>query len=902
MTRLALPTPRPAHATGPSRSTLFFVTVAAIAWAVGAAAPPLAADPKPFGDETFTRHFPRLRTYDVRHYAIRLAFDPAHGAIQGEVAISFRPLHPAFSELKLDCSELHVTAAAGADGAALKFTHEKDTLAVQLGRTFGPGDETTVTITYDGRPRKGIYFVRPDAAYPGRPLQLWTQGEDEDTHYWVPCYDFPNDLATSECRVTVPAGQVAIGNGKLAEIATNPDGTRTFHWKEEVPHVSYLLSVVAGEFTEHRADAAGLPLLYVVPGSTIDADTVARSFGKTPDMIAFFAARIGRPFPFEKYAQCAVHDFLFGGMENASATTLTANTLHDARAHGEESSEGLVAHELAHQWWGDLLTCADWSHIWLNEGFATYFAALYTEHAAGADDFRLEMQGNLDAYLGEDGGEYRRPIVCDRYAEPMDLFDSHAYSKGALVLHYLRFVLGDAAWWKGIALYAARHGGTNVTTGDFRKAMEESSGKDLGWFFDQWLYRGGHPAFAVSWDWDEERKLVGLHVRQTQKADDLTPIFRVPVDVEFVTPKGKTPLWIEVTQPEMHVVMPLDAKPLLVAFDKYGWVPKTLDFPKAKEEYLYQAANDDDVLGRIQALRQLGARLRDDGDAQGRVAESLAQDAYWGARRAAAGVLGEMKGEKALTALAAAVEAEADARVRHAIADALGNFTDERAFAPLRKRRAEDTSYGVRAAALAALVRGKAPDAAALCRAALDEASHHEAVRNAALAGLLELDAAAGLETAWNQARYGNVTHARGPAVSALAHHRKEDPAVTDFLMGLLDDPYYWTRESAANALKDRGDTRAIPALEKFLAGTVDGRLRKAATRALRQLREGSEARRVEGLRTEAKRLETEAVRKEAEAETRRAEAEEARARARKARAEAERIERERGVAGERTN
>ena len=251
---------------------------------------------------------------------------------------------------------------------------------------------------------------------------------------------------------TVPETWTVVSNGRLVETKTNTSQkTKTFHYSQEQPHVTYLISVVAGEFEKYADDFGGTPVEYYVPQGTGEAKA-RRSFGVTADAVKFFSEKIGFRYPYAKYAQSAVTDFIYGGMENISATTQTDRTLHAEVSEPVVSSEGLVAHELAHQWWGDLVTCNEWAHAWLNEGFATYFASLYTEHHRGKDEFQYEMLGHARAYISEDAGEYRRPIVCNWYTDPIDLFDSHLYPKGGWVLHMLRGMLGDDLFWKGINL------------------------------------------------------------------------------------------------------------------------------------------------------------------------------------------------------------------------------------------------------------------------------------------------------------------------------------------------------------------------------------------------------------------------------------------------------------------
>ena len=303
------------------------------------------------------------------------------------------------------------------------------------------------------------------------------------------------------------------------------------------PHSTYLITLTASEFVSFHDRVGSLPVDYYVT-KNVDEATARRFMGKTPAMIRFFSDKTGQPYPYPKYAQVCVPEF-GGGMENTSATSMTDSALLDEIEVLERDEDGLVAHELAHQWFGDLLTCKDWSHIWLNEGFASYFDPLFAEHDLGEDEFRLRMDGALKSYMGNDR-MYRRPIVETRYSSPMEMFDGMTYAKGGCVLHMLRGLLGDEAWWKGIRGYVAKHKFQVVDTDDFRKAMEEASGKDLKWFFDQWLYKAGHPELKVRWHYEDADKTVRVKVEQTQKLDEQTPLFRLPTTLEITEAAGRS--------------------------------------------------------------------------------------------------------------------------------------------------------------------------------------------------------------------------------------------------------------------------------------------------------------------------------------------------------------------------
>ncbi|MBI4466379.1 MAG: M1 family metallopeptidase, partial [Acidobacteria bacterium] len=411
----------------------------------------------PFGDPRAAPHWPRSRTYDLEHIKVELSFDWEKKEVAGTATLTLAPLADGLVRVTLDAAEMSVEQVGLANGQKLDFAADGDQVTILLDRAYAAGELVTFSLRYRTRPRKGLYFVLPDAAYPNRPRQIWTQGESDYNHYWIPLYDFPNDKATSEMIATVPAEMTAISNGRLVEVREDrAAGTKTFHWREEVLHVTYLISLVVGRLDQHSQTVEGLSLdTYVPPGT--DKAPVGRSFEQTGAMVRFFGDYIGIPYPYEKYAQTTVEEFLWGGMENVSATTLYADTLHDEAAAPNWTSEGLVAHELVHQWWGDLLTCRDWSHIWLNEAFATFFTNLWYEQHYGRDEYDYRRWEDARDYFKEDREEYRRPIVMPVYVSHDDLFDSHSYPKGGLVLSMLRALLGDDEFQGAIRHYGKKH-------------------------------------------------------------------------------------------------------------------------------------------------------------------------------------------------------------------------------------------------------------------------------------------------------------------------------------------------------------------------------------------------------------------------------------------------------------
>ena len=782
------------------------------------------------GDES---HWPRDRVCDILHVKLELALDVDAGRLSGAATHTLTPINDGLDSVEFDAVELEIGSVMAADGASLAYSYEDGKLRVELGSPRPAGEELAIRIEYQGAPRRGLYFNAPDAAYPDRPRQVWTQGQDEDSRHWFPCYDAPNERFTSEIIVTVPGNWTTISNGRLVSIEENGPA-RTWHWSQDVPHVAYLMSLVAGEYSEIRDEVDGIPVLYYSPPGR-EEDT-RRAFGKTPKIMRFFAEKIGVPYPWAKYSQVTAADFIFGGMENTSATTMADTLLHDERAHLDYSTDSIVAHELAHQWWGDLLTCRDWSHGWLNEGFATYFDLLFKEHDLGVDEFRYAVYQDAGSYLQEHSGRYRRPIVSNVYHQPVDLFDRHLYEKGGLVLHMLRFLLGDGLFWKAMRHYCRTNLGKSVTTHDLQRAVEESTGKNVDWFFRQWVYMAGQPELKVAYSWDEETGTAKLGVSQTQATDDLTPLFRMPLQVGFALSSGVRTVRIDLCQKEQSFYFPLGERPRMVQFDPGYWCLKTVEFTRPKEMLLYQVKHDEDVIGRIDAAREL-AKLGAP-DCVEALKATVLEDPFWGVQAEAARALGTIRSESAMRALIACTGVS-HRRSRRAVVAALGEFKEEAALKALLPFLEHDESYFVEAEAARSVAKTKRPEAFGLVSGVLGRPSFNDVMTAQALSGLGELKDERAIPLAREWAAYGKPNRAREAALACLGKLGDGKAEVVEFLIDYLDDPWYRAKSSAVGALQELKDPKAIPALSRCIPRELDGRVVRRCREAIAAIREG---------------------------------------------------------------
>ncbi|HET9953581.1 MAG TPA: M1 family aminopeptidase [Polyangiaceae bacterium] len=798
-----------------------------------------ALGPSPFSLAGTERKYERSRPFTVRHTFLDIELDFARRSVSGRAFLEIERMAPDAVNLDLDAIGFEIASVAlaeAADQRGLPFEYDGERLRVS---GFEGRDRARIEIVYRAVPQRGLYFLGPDAQVKDRPVQVWTQCQDEDARHWFPCHDKPHVKMTSELRVKVPAEFVALSNGDLLSEKRAKNGVGTFHFKLDSPHPSYLVTLVVGRFAIEKdrdaelEDGRRIPVRYYVPVSR--AKDAKRSLGETPRMIELFSRLTQVPFPFSRYSQVVVHDFVFGGMENTTATTLYEHVLLDARATLDVTSNDLVAHELAHQWFGDFVTCRDWSHAWLNEGFATYFEHVEREHRLGRDEYDYGVRGDVNSYLSEAGGRYRRPIVCRDYSQPIDLFDRHLYEKGGLVLHMLRRELGDQLFFAGVTSYLREHANGIVETNDLMRAFERVSGRSLEQFFDHWVYRAGHPDLKVKVSYEDG--LVSVALKQSQKPQE-NAIFEFDFEIEILDSAGeRTRHKKRCSGAEDSLTVPLPRRPQYVAFDPEYRVIGSIGFEAPSDMLRNQLAHGSSALLKWVAAEALARKP--DQTALGALGQCLSTESQpWMVRVEAARALGSTRSPLALEELAKHVKTK-HPKVRRAVAGALGQFRNERAFDLLRPLAAKDPSYLVESEAARSLGRTRQKGALKLLTSLLSRDSWADIVRMGALDGMGALRDEAALDLVIEHTRYGHPTRGRRAALSALPD-LSESKRVREHLESLLDDPDPHLRSDVASALVALRDARSRPALRRALEHELDGRVVRRLREALRDLSDTS--------------------------------------------------------------
>ncbi|HTZ99995.1 MAG TPA: M1 family aminopeptidase [Candidatus Aquilonibacter sp.] len=759
------------------------------------------------------RPYAPSRNYALTDIRTHLWFDLDRRAIRGEVAESISVLRNNVSELALDSVDLKIESVE-VDGKPAKFSVDPQRLVIALDRPADRGDHHEISIRYEGQPKRGLYFVLPDSAYPHQPTEIWTQGEAEDTRYYIPLYDYPNDRTTSEMILTVPANWITVSNGSLIGVKNEPDGTKTWDWKISEPISTYLISAIAGEFAEKDDSWHGLTLRYLVPRG--QESKIDPTFERTKEMLDLFSSKLGVPFPWPQYAQTSVDDFVESGMENASATTLAAaNLVHPQLADEEQiGTDDVNSHELAHQWFGDLVTCKDWANLWLNEGFATYFEHYWMEQHYGKDDADYEFWRDQSSWLRR-SRLFPVPVV-NRHFDDSDEYSGDIYDKAGWVLRMLREKLGDGDFFASLHDYLEANRGQNVVTADLQKAVEQTTSVNVDRFFHQWIYRAGAPEFQVSYTYDSTARQISMDVKQAQSLTGLVELFDVPIDVEIATASGRKIYPIEVSKADETFSFPADSAPLMVVFDRGDQILKKVDFHKSAQLVIYQLKNGETVPDRADAAAAL-AGDRDDPAAVAALGDAALQDPFWGVRVEALRALGRTGGDDAEHLVLASLAHEKLPWVRETAALTLSAFRDLSLGPKLTEVAANDPAYTVRAAALRSLAAVRAANSFDVLTAAVKEDSPDDLLRSAALGafGYLGDDRSVPLLLEWSAP--GKPLETREAAISSMAVLGKKQKDVTLALLSYLQDSRFMIRRDAISALGIRGDQDAIAPLEQLL-------------------------------------------------------------------------------------
>ena len=787
-------------------------------------------------DSSDHRKYAPSREIDILHVALDVTPDFKKRTVSGKATLTFKPIAKPFQELRLNAVDLNVQSVTATEKIQAQQVTDKE-VVVTFAQAIPPDKEASVTIAYEAEPKQGLYFRTPEMGYKEGDTHLFTQGEAIEARHWYPCFDSPNEKFTSEITCRVPEGMTVLSNGKLiSEEKDAGTGLVAVRWRQDKPHVTYLMSLLAGYFKKIEDQYKDIPLAFYTPPSEINEAT--NSFQGTKDMMAFFEQEIGVPYPWAKYSQVCVNDFVAVGMENTSITTLTDYTLFTTNTENIRTSQGLVAHELAHQLFGDLVTCKDWSHIWLNEGFATYYAHLYDGHIDGRDDFLYGMYNSARGFL--DMQNETKPIVYRKYDAPMEQFSYLAYPKGGWVLHMLRSQLGDDLYRRCIKTYLERHQYDTVVTEDLNAVIEELSGRSFDQFFDQWVYHAHHPELEIAYSWEEKTKLAKVSIKQNQKLSEDVLLFNFPLTVRFKSKAKTVDRQIIVKEKAEDFYFAVEAAPELVRIDPNYTLLAKISFNPPNPMLYAQLADKDDMMGRLLAVLQLAGRK--DKDSIAKLKQALNNDSFYGIRLEASKVLRSIHTDDAREALLASTS-QADARVRRQVLADVTGFYEETVYAAARKSLESEKNPDILSHALAALGAYAKPEVRETLLRYLNSESYRNSLADAAINAIRAQDDPAYLAPlreclAKREAEFSRQGLTRGlDTLAYLARNQEKKDVEREFLIRYLPHKKRNVPVAAINALGTLGDPKAIAVLETFAKAGKESPERSAAERAIASLR-----------------------------------------------------------------
>ncbi len=772
--------------------------------------------------------------------------------------------------IKLHAAEIKILEIKDQNKNKLFFEHDSEnhTLYITLNEETCEGCKVTLTFNYKVvEPQVAGFFIKPNRYFPKIGEQFWTHFQDDYARYLIPIYDHPSYKFPVEMVVTVPEGFYAISNGELLSQKKNKNKTETFHWKQEKPLPAYLITLAVGKYEIYKEKSGDLDVYYYAENKH-DKETVYRTFGKTPKMIAFLEEKLAVKYPWKKYGQVCVSNFIIGGMENTSVTTMTDVIMHDEKAHKDITFEGLVVHELVHQWIGDLITCKSWSHGWINEGGATQLQNEWKKFDLGVDEYLYEQFGKQESYFNEDKNKYRRPIVQTKWMFGMDVFDAHLYPGAAWRYYMLKHLVGEKTWWQVLSYILTQHAYTSIETVDFQRAFEVITGNDYDWFFDQWLYKAGYPEVIIKCSYNSENLQVVVKIEQTQNVEGTPEVFRFPFTIQIIDKNGnKKQYFNEITERIHFFYLPVESKPATIELDPDYAVLIDVKIEKPIDMWIHQLKNGSNVIMRIRAAKALGKKATYKAVAS--LSKAILTEEFWGVQVEIATILGNLKTQLALSGLIKAVKIQ-DSRARSKVAAALGNFyKEERAFNSLVKMLDDTDSYFVVAAAATSIGKIKHKNSLKILVERLPkiESSWTDIVLRGYLSGIAASEKKEAIDILLPYFEVGKSDHCRREIIVHLAKLgklcKKEHPEIKAILeKTLLNDKSHRVSRATISAISSYGDISLIPSLnqaEKMFHLHHVKRAAKCSIRALSKTKDNSDLkpleRTIEELQTENRKI-----------------------------------------------
>ena len=650
---------------------------------------------------------------DLIHTKLDVRFDWEKQHVLGKATLTFKPYFYPTNTLELDAKgfDIHNITYEG-DSKPLEYDYDGQILTIDLGKEIPKDTEYKIFIDYTAKPTEGpeggsaaitsdlgLFFINHDGSDPNKPMQIWTQGETENNSRWFPTIDKPNERCTQEIYLTVEDKYKTLSNGLMISSTKNDDGTRTDYWKMDQPHAPYLFMVAIGDFAVVKDDWNGMLVDYYVEH---DYKPYAKEiFAHTPEMLSFFSDVLDFKYPWDKYSQVIVRDYVSGAMENTTGVIFGEFVQKTDRELIDDHNDAIVAHEMFHHWFGDYVTCESWSNLTLNEGFANYAEYLWFEHKYGKDEAENHRLSEMQGYFGSVNQSGAHDLIDFEYDDKEDMFDAHSYNKGGLVLHMLRNYVGDEAFFASLNNYLKTNGLTAVEAHDLRLAFEEVTGEDLNWFFNQWYFSSGHPTLEINYDYDADAQKAYVTLEQTHDPGEYPAIFQLPFAIDIYI-GNEAPVRHEVFMNERKQIFSFDAseKPNLINVDADKVLLMFKNDNKSPQEFAFQYHNAKNYMDRFEALNALNGNT--DKIAKDVFATAL-NDKHWSFRMRALAQIDPSKDGNLMNTVFELAQNDSRSDVRSRAMNLLGESGDKKYVSTFKNAIDNEKPYNVISSALLAL-------------------------------------------------------------------------------------------------------------------------------------------------------------------------------------------------------
>ncbi len=672
-------------------------------------------------DESGPYRAENTKYHDLIHTRLEVKFNWERQHLLGTALLELRPYYYPQDQLILDAKgfDIHsIRMVEGDNKTPLSYQYDSKKITIALDRSYHRDETFFVQIEYTAKPNQleaggsdaitsdqGLYFINPTGEDPSKPQQIWTQGETEASSCWFPTIDSPNQNTTQEMYITVQDRFLTLSNGQLVYSQGNNDGTRTDYWKMDQPHAPYLFMMAIGEFAVVKDQWGDMEVSYYVEPQY--QPYASEIFGRTPEMLTYFSDILNYPYPWSKYAQVVVRDFVSGAMENTTASVFMEDLQVDTRYLIDQDWDGIIAHELFHQWFGNLVTCESWSNLTMNEAFATYSEYLWAEHLLGKDEAHYVGYQQLQSYLQE-AQEKQVDLIRFYYQDKEDMFDNHSYAKGGLILHMLRAYIGDEAFFETLHQYLKANAGKPVEVHHLRLAAEKVTGEDFNWFFNQWFLDSGHPSLMITTDYANDTLKIGIVQLQDPET---TPIYRLPIDLDIWQSQQKISKTVTLNSQFQEFKFHMDFEPDVVIVDPESKLLAEINYSRTQEQLISQYRVSSQALTRLKALETM---LEDSVNTS--VVEVFTEaldDSFWAVRQMAINAFEgfpDPQPELLVNKLRQIAKSDRKSLVRADAITVLSSFENDVVYLPLYLEALEDSSYSVAGAGLTAYLQIEHPD------------------------------------------------------------------------------------------------------------------------------------------------------------------------------------------------